>query len=248
MNAKTAARAAATQADPRWAAVIARDRAADGAFCYSVATTGVYCRPSCSGRPKPQNVAFHASCDDAEAAGFRPCKRCRPRRQAEAIAWVCGESALGTVLVAQSATGVCAVLIGDTADVLIDELHSRFPQAVLQAGDEQTVALLACVLALLGDPGACLELPLDLRGTPFQLRVWRALLKIPVGETASYTDIAERIGAPAAVRAVAGACAANALAVLIPCHRVLRRDGGLSGYRWGIERKRELLAMEAVRA
>ncbi|GHD56551.1 methylated-DNA--[protein]-cysteine S-methyltransferase [Jeongeupia chitinilytica] len=239
----TAARALATQSDPRWAAVLARDR--EATFYYSVATTGVYCRPSCGARPKPENVAFHASCDAAEAAGFRPCKRCRPRLQPEVLRHACGESLLGTVLVAQSAGGICAVLIGDAAASLLDDLQARFPKARIGQGDETTVALLAQVLALISRPAHAIAVPLDARGTAFQQAVWQALRQIPAGETRSYAELAKALGAPSAVRAVAGACAANPLAVVVPCHRVLRSDGTISGYRWGVERKQALLALEA---
>ncbi|AOY01935.1 methylated-DNA--[protein]-cysteine S-methyltransferase [Jeongeupia sp. USM3] len=242
---QTAARALATQSDPRWAAVLGRDR--NATFYYSVATTGVYCKPSCGARPRPENVAFHASCDAAEAAGFRPCKRCRPRSRPEVLRHAIGESPLGAVLLAQSAQGVCAVLIGDEPAPLLDDLRRRFPTARIEAGDETTVAALAQVLAQVSQPQRAVALPLDARGTAFQQTVWQALRQIPPGETRSYAELARAIGAPASVRAVAGACAANPLAVVVPCHRVLRSDGGLSGYRWGVARKRALLAAEAGR-
>jgi AraC family transcriptional regulator of adaptative response/methylated-DNA-[protein]-cysteine methyltransferase len=336
-----------TTRDPRWAAVLAHDHGADGRFFYSVRTTGVYCRPSCAARrPRPENVAFHASRADAERAGFRPCKRCKPdqpahgQMQATMVAELCrtiesaeteptlaelaaraglsayhlhrvfkavtgltpkayaaahraqrmrraladsgsvtgaiydagygsngrfyeesnqmlgmtptayraggvdveirfavGECSLGAILVAQSARGVCAILIGDDPDALARELQDRFPQATLVGGDAAFEQLVATVVGFVEAPGLGLDLPLDLRGTAFQRRVWEALRQIPAGQTASYTSVAERIGAPASVRAVAQACAANPLAVAIPCHRVVRRDGGLSGYRWGVERE-----------
>jgi len=157
---------------------------------------------------------------------------------------------LGRVLVAQSSRGVCAIFLGDEAGELSQNLRSRFPHDELRevkndTGFEHTQAQnFAHIQKVIEQPGLDLALPLDLRGTPFQQRVWQALREIAPGSTASYTDIAQRIKAPTAVRAVAQACAANLLAVVIPCHRVIRRDGGLSGYRWGIERKRALLARE----
>jgi AraC family transcriptional regulator, regulatory protein of adaptative response / methylated-DNA-[protein]-cysteine methyltransferase len=348
----------ATEQDPRWARVIARDRAADGAFFYSVATTGVYCRPSCaSRRANPKNVRFHETAAACEAAGFRPCKRCKSdqlsqeAQNAEKIARACrlvaraeepptlaqmakaaglsryhfhrlfkaatgvtpkdyvaqnradkvrkeltrsrtvteaiydsgfnsngrfyeksdallgmsptdyraggagaairfavGECSLGSILVAQSDKGVCAILMGDDPQELVRNLQDSFPKAELIGADNAFEALVAQVVGLIETPGVGLDLPLDVRGTAFQQRVWQALREIPVGATVSYADIARRIGAPKAVRAVAGACAANSLAVAIPCHRVVRNDGALSGYRWGVERKRALLDREARRA
>jgi AraC family transcriptional regulator of adaptative response/methylated-DNA-[protein]-cysteine methyltransferase len=347
----------ATEADPRWAAVVARDRGADGAFYYSVKTTGVYCRPSCGARlPRPENVRFHASRAAAEQAGFRPCKRCKPdqpapeARQARKVAEICryieaaeeiptlkqlarkaglspyhfhrlfksvtgltprgyavarrarrvrdglrksgtvteamfdagfsssgrfyaasdrmlgmsprrfraggagtdirfaiGDCSLGSVLVANSDRGVCAILLGDDPDALARELQDQFPRANLIGGDAGFERLVARVVAFVEAPARGLDLPLDIRGTAFQQRVWQALRKIPTGATASYADIARRIGAPKSVRAVAQACAANRLAVAIPCHRVVCNDGGLSGYRWGVERKRALLDRETGR-
>jgi AraC family transcriptional regulator of adaptative response/methylated-DNA-[protein]-cysteine methyltransferase len=357
MNApdKATVRAAATLNDPCWTAVAARDAKADGKFYYAVKTTGVYCRPSCAARlARPENVRFFASCHEAEAAGFRPCRRCKPnllplatqhaamiaaacrmieqsesmpalaqlaqhaglstfhfqrmfrkitgltprqyaqahrnRRMRSALAqddtvteaifnagyhstsrfyeksdallgmtpsayraggagttirFAVGQCSLGAILVAQSARGVCAILMGDDPEALVRDLQDRFPQAELIGGDENFEQAVAQVVGFVEAPGIGLQLPLDIRGTAFQQRVWEALRAIPVGETVTYTEIARRIGAPKAVRAVAGACAANALAVAIPCHRVVRSDGSLSGYRWGIERKRALLDKEA---
>ncbi|OBX34665.1 bifunctional transcriptional activator/DNA repair enzyme Ada [Halomonas elongata] len=162
-----------------------------------------------------------------------------------AIRFAVGECSLGSVLVACSARGVCAILLGDDPDDLVRDLQDRFPQAELDAGEASFESWVAQVIGLIDDPALGTELPLDIRGTAFQQRVWQALREIPAGTTASYTEIAERIGSPAAVRAVARACAANPLAVAIPCHRVVRQDGNLSGYRWGIERKRALLEREA---
>ncbi len=353
---KTEFLAAATVSDPRWAAVVARDKAADGGFFYSVKTTGVYCKPSCAARPaRPENVAFHASTADAARAGFRPCKRCKPdqasqkEQHAAKVAEVCrfiegaeqvptldqlarqaglsayhlhrvfkgvtgltprayaaahrarrvrqalgrggsvtdaiydagynsngrfyeesgqvlgmtptsyrtgganieirfaiGECSLGSILVAQSGRGVCAILLGDDPDALARDLQDRFPHARLIGGDAGFERLVARVVGLIEAPALGLDLPLDLRGTAFQQRVWQALREIPVGAKASYSDVARRIGAPKSVRAVARACGANALAVMIPCHRVVRHDGALSGYRWGVERKHALLEREAL--
>ena len=341
----------------RWLAVVGRDRAADGHFFYSVRTTGVYCRPSCpSRRARRAHVRFHRTRAEAERAGFRPCRRCRPdepvlaARRATLVARACrsieraerpptlralaaaagmsrfhfhrvftsvtgvsprayavahrtrrlreglarsptvtealygagfnssgrfyadapevlgmtptrfraggagtvmrfavGQCWLGAVLVAATETGVCAIFLGDDPDTLLQELQDRFPKAGLVGGDRNFEGLIATVIGLVEAPGLGLDLPLDVRGTAFQQRVWQALRDIPAGATASYTEIAHRIGAPKAVRGVAGACAANPIAVAIPCHRVVRRDGALAGYRWGIERKRALLAREAIR-
>ena len=350
-----AAPAQPTESDKRWDAVVNRDAAFDGKFVYSVATTGVYCRPSCPSRlAKPVNVAFHDSCEDAERAGFRPCKRCRPNEPARAvrhaalIAEACrlieaseelpalsaiaksagmspfyfhrlfkaqtgltpkaygdayrarrvrdeladgtgtvtdaiysagfnsngrfyatstdilgmtptafrsggpnadirfaiGECSLGSILVASSDKGVCAIFIGDDPAGLARELQDRFPKANLIGGDPKFESTVAKVVGLVEAPGLGCDLPLDVRGTAFQQRVWQALRHIPAGKTASYAEIARRIGKPKAVRAVAQACAANKIAVAIPCHRVVRDDGSLSGYRWGVDRKRQLLDRE----
>ena len=352
---RTLALEAATLADPRWAAVAARDRRADGRFFYSVRTTGVFCRPSCAARlARPENVAFHKTAADAERAGVRPCKRCKPDeaphsdRRAAQIADLCryiasaeqaptlnalaeragmsayhlhrvfkrvtgltpkayasagragrvrerlesggsvtaaiynagynsngrfyeesnqvlgmtptefkgggdnteirfaiGECSLGAILVAQSRRGVAAISIGDEPEALVRELQDRFPRARLIGGDVGFERMVAQVVGFVEASALGLDLPLDVRGTAFQQRVWQALRDIPSGQTASYADIARRIGAPTSVRAVAQACGANALAIAIPCHRVVRSDGALSGYRWGVERKRALLQREA---
>jgi AraC family transcriptional regulator, regulatory protein of adaptative response / methylated-DNA-[protein]-cysteine methyltransferase len=346
---------ASARDEARWNAVVARDRSYDGKFYYSVASTGVYCRPSCPARlAKRANVRFHDTIAEAEAAGFRSCKRCRPNEPAldalhaakiteacrfveeaeeapkldelarrvglspyhfhrlfKAIAGVTpkaymvahrqarvrdklrrtnsvteaiydsgfnssgrfyadstkilgmtprafracgadaeikfavGECSLGSILVAASKKGVCAISFGDEPDALVRDLQDRFPKARLIGGDVDFERLVAKVVGFVEAPTIGLDLPLDIRGTAFQHRVWAALRDIPVGSTASYTDIAERIGEPKAVRAVAGACAANKIAVAIPCHRVVQNDGSLSGYRWGVDRKRALLDKEA---
>jgi AraC family transcriptional regulator of adaptative response/methylated-DNA-[protein]-cysteine methyltransferase len=345
-----------SSAEDRWAAVVRRDRRADGIFYYSVQTTGVYCRPGCAARrPRREHVRFHATCQEAEAAGFRPCRRCRPDeraladRHAAAVARACrlietaeempglaalagaagmsrfhfhrvfkattgvtprayaaahrarrvrdaltrgktvtdaiyeagfassgrfyatsgavlgmtptdfrsggagasirfavGECSLGSILVAATEKGVCAILLGDDPDRLVRDLQDRFPKARLIGADQGFEHVVARVVGLVERPALGLDLPLDVRGTAFQQRVWQALRRIPAGATATYRDIAERLGVPRAVRAVARACASNPIAVAIPCHRVVRRDGALSGYRWGVDRKRALLAREAA--
>ena len=160
------------------------------------------------------------------------------------IRFAVGQSSLGSVLVAASETGVCAILLGDDPEFLTRDLHGRFPGVTLTPGDGDFVAWVADAVALVEKPALGLGLPLDIRGTAFQVRVWEALRQIPAGETVNYTQIAERIGRPTAARAVAQACGANPLAVVIPCHRVIRTDESLSGYRWGVARKAELLKRE----
>lgn len=343
--------------EERWTAVLDRDPGAEGAFFYSVATTGVYCRPGCpSRRPRREHVRFHTSRKEAENAGFRACRRCRPdepplaERRAEAVAAACrlietaeetpplealaaaagmsrfhfhrvfkaatgctprafaaarradrvrealqgegggtvtdavydagfhsnarfyaassdilgmtptafrrggagetirfavGECSLGAVLVAATGKGVCAITLGDDPDALVHDLEDRFPRAELVGGDREFEARVARVVGFVEAPARGLDLPLDVRGTTFQQRVWQALREVPAGATAAYGEVAERIGSPGAARAVARACAANPLAVAIPCHRVVRNDGAPGGYRWGAERKRALLDREA---
>ena len=165
----------------------------------------------------------------------------------EEIKFAVGETSLGAILVASSRKGVAAILLGDDPDELVRNLQDRFPKAHLIGADRKYEALVARVVGFVEMPEIGLDLPLDVRGTAFQQRVWQALQEIPVGETVSYAEIARRIGSPKSVRAVAGACAANALAVAIPCHRVVRNDGSLAGYAWGVERKRALLGREAGR-
>lgn len=337
----------------RWEALRMRDARADGIFFYSVATTGVYCHPSCAARPaRRENVAFHDTRDAAERRGFRACKRCRPdlapraereaalvaqacrsieaaevalplqaladaagvspfhfhrlfrrvvgvtpkayavaRRAAkvqgglakaasvtetiyeagfgsagrfyeaaegmlgmtpsawraggrgEAIGFATGDCSLGCVLVATTAKGICAILLGDEAAALAADLAGRFPSARISA-DAAFGDLVERVIAYVDAPGNGIGLPLDIRGTAFQRQVWEVLQSIPAGETRSYSQVADMIGNPQAARAVATACAANQLAVVVPCHRVVARDGGLAGYRWGVDRKRDLLQRE----
>jgi AraC family transcriptional regulator, regulatory protein of adaptative response / methylated-DNA-[protein]-cysteine methyltransferase len=165
----------------------------------------------------------------------------------EEIRFAVGQSSLGAILVASSTKGVAAILLGDDPDTLVRNLQDRFREARLIGGDNEYEALVARVVGFVEAPEIGLDLPLDVRGTAFQQRVWRALTEIPVGETISYSELARRIGEPKSVRGVAGACAANNLAVAIPCHRVVRKDGSASGYAWGVERKRALLDKEAAR-
>ncbi|MGL4465356.1 MAG: bifunctional transcriptional activator/DNA repair enzyme AdaA [Planctomycetia bacterium] len=322
-----------TPADPRdddrWKAVADRDVTADGEFFYSVKTTGVYCRPGCPSKtPKRANVRFHDGVAEAEAAGFRPCLRCRPtatppgEKQAVAVAHACrlietapkpptldelalavgldphhfhrlfkeqtgltpkgyadarrvkteladagvpstgrleeavpdlrgttiryalGQSWLGAILVAATAKGVCSILLGDDPAVLVADLRERFPTADLAEGDADFAHTVAAVVDFVARPSQGLSLPLDAQGTAFQQRVWKTLRRVPAGATTTYSKLADKIGRPTAGRAVAAACAANPIAVAIPCHRVVRNDGTLSGYRWGVERKAELLRRE----
>ncbi|WP_051229329.1 bifunctional DNA-binding transcriptional regulator/O6-methylguanine-DNA methyltransferase Ada [Paludibacterium yongneupense] len=175
--------------------------------------------------------------------GMRPGDFRRGGQQAT-IRFAVGQCSLGAILVAQSQRGICAISLGDDPDALLRDLQDQFPRADLIGGDADFERLVAEVVGFVEAPALGLKLPLDVRGTAFQQRVWQALCDIPPGTTVSYTDIATRIGSPQSVRAVARACAANRIAVAIPCHRVVRRNGGISGYRWGVERKRELLQRE----
>jgi AraC family transcriptional regulator of adaptative response/methylated-DNA-[protein]-cysteine methyltransferase len=342
--------------EERWQAVKRRDPAFDGRFLFAVRTTGIYCRPSCASRPaKRENVSFFSTAAEAEKAGYRACKRCRPDKlgapdpQVQAVKRACerieaaeeapkladlaatvglspyhfhrvfktitgvtpkayaaetrarraadklrtaetiteaiydagfnsssrfyentdarlgmtpgavrrggagavirfavGEASLGAVLVAATDKGVCAITLGDDPEALVRDLQDRFPRAEFKGGDAEFERTIAEVVGLVEAPAQRLDLPLDIRGTAFQQKVWAALQTIPAGKTATYKEIARAIGQPTAVRAVAQACGANPLAVAIPCHRVVRSDGDLSGYRWGVERKRELIAREAA--
>ena len=342
----------------RWRAVVSRDKSRSD-FVYSVATTGVYCRPSCASRlPNRQNVAFHDNASLAEAQGFRPCKRCKPDQAAfdarqrdvrlveeacrqiseaeappnlnelagqsglspfhfhrifksvtgmtpkaydiaqrrnlmrgalqksssvtqaayeagynssagfyadaekslgmspkayrsggrgETIKFAFGKSWAGPVLVAASPKGICAILIGEDQSALLDDLKKRFPKAALSEAAKDFANVVQQVIKLVERPDTTFDLPLDIRGTAFQHLVWQALQAIPSGSTATYADIAAKIGKPKAVRAVGSACGANPVAIAVPCHRVLRHDGSLSGYRWGPHIKQELLTREAAR-
>jgi AraC family transcriptional regulator of adaptative response/methylated-DNA-[protein]-cysteine methyltransferase len=162
------------------------------------------------------------------------------------IRFAVGQCSLGAILVASTPQGVCAILLGDDPETLVRDLQDRFPHTSLVGGDADYERLVARVIGFVESPATGLDLPLDIRGTVFQQRVWQALRAIPAGATASYAEIAAGLGVPQSVRAVAGAIAANPLAVAVPCHRVIRTDGSLSGYRWGVERKRALLEREAA--
>ncbi len=339
-----------------WKAVQSNDKRFDGAFVYSVRTTGIYCRPSCSSRlPNRDNVEFFPDPAKAESRGFRACLRCRPtsekplpqvrkvidaaelleseetipldslaakvglspahfqklfkelvgvspKKFAEAkrierfkrgirdgggvtdamydagfgsssrlyegvsrklgmtpgayskkgnnmkIEYTVADCELGKLLVAQTAKGVCAVAFGDDEAKLVADLEAEFSNAAIDSASDSLRKTVAAVVGSLSGSNRSLDLPLDLRATAFQLRVWEELRKIPYGETASYQEIAERIGNRNAVRAVARACATNRVALVIPCHRVVRKGGELSGYRWGVERKRVILRNEKERS
>jgi AraC family transcriptional regulator of adaptative response/methylated-DNA-[protein]-cysteine methyltransferase len=342
----------------RWAAVVARDGDADGAFWYAVRSTGIYCRPTCRSRlPRRENVEFFAAREAAERAGFRPCKRCRPggegttARHARLVARACramdraadgagrpptlaalaaevgmsphhfqrtfravtgvtprqylaarrrerlqrelataaavtdaihgagyasgssvygasgallgmrpgdyargGEGerirfaavpcSLGWLGIGATARGVAMIAFDDDPARLRTAAAARFPRAEIVDGDAEFARWIDRVVTLVEHPADGADLPLDVRGTAFQCRVWEALRAIPPGATTTYAALAKAVGRPAAARAVAGACAANGLAVAVPCHRALRADGGLAGYRWGVERKRALLERE----
>ena len=178
-----------------------------------------------------------------KALGMRPAAY-RAGGAGETIRFAVGECSLGAILVAASQAGVCAIALGDDPDTLVKDLQGRFARANLIGGDESFEQLVAKVVGFVENPAIGLDLPLDVRGTAFQQRVWEKLCEIPLGQTRSYSELARQLGAPHATRAVAQACAANGLAVAIPCHRVVRTDGSLSGYRWGVERKQRLLARE----
>ena len=344
--------------EARWQSVLGRDPATDGAFVYAVRTTGVFCRPSCpSRRPNRANVAFYDLPEAAEAAGFRPCRRCRPeavpspdpalqavrkacrlierreegvptlaslgravglspwhlqrlfkrhlgispRDYADArrlgrtrkalkteanvghavyaagfgsssrlyeraasqlgmtpatyrkggagaeIFYATADSALGRLLVAATAAGVCFVALGDGDRTLVRDLKTEFPAAALAEDAKRLKPWLDATLRHLSGRAPALDLPLDVRATAFQWRVWQALRAIPAGETRSYRAIAEALGQPRAARAVGRACATNPVAIAIPCHRAVREDGGPGGYRWGLPRKEALIDGERRR-
>lgn len=188
------------------------------------------------------NSRFYAASD--QLLGMKA-GQFRAAGEGAVIRFAVAQSSLGAILVAQSQRGICAILLGDDPDALVRDLQDRFKKAQFVGADADFERLVAQVVGFVEAPSMGLHLPLDVRGTAFQERVWRVLREIPAGQTVSYAQIAERIGKPKAVRAVAQACGANHIAVAIPCHRVVRRDGDLSGYRWGVERKRELLRREA---
>jgi AraC family transcriptional regulator of adaptative response/methylated-DNA-[protein]-cysteine methyltransferase len=344
-----------SQAD-MWQAVLEHDEQFDGAFVYAVRTTGIFCRPSCKSRhPKRRNVEFFRSSDEAQQAGYRACKRCRPdafldpshqrveeicryiekrapegpitlthlaqtfhlspfhlqrtfkrvmgitpREYADAVRvgafkehlrsedtvtdavfaagytsnsqlyarvddqlgmtpseyqsggpsaihYATATSPLGVILAASTERGVCAVRLGDTAEQLVEDLRAEFPAAHVTAQDSALRPVLDSLLRHMAGERPHFDLPLDIRATAFQKRVWEALRRIPYGETRTYADIARAINEPAATRAVGNACASNPVAVLIPCHRVIRHDGQIGNYRWGADRKKRLLAIEHQR-
>ena len=189
------------------------------------------------------NGRFYAN--SSEMLGMKP-KDYRDGGRGTAIRFAVSKCSLGSILVAASEKGICAIFLGDDPAALTNDLAKRFPKAQLIAGDRKFQDLVARVIRFVEAPRTGLDLPLDLRGTVFQRRVWEALREIPIGTTSSYSEIAKRIGASKSVRAVARAIASNRLAVVVPCHRVLCRDGSISGYRWGVERKRSLLEKEQV--
>lgn len=182
----------------------------------------------------------------APVLGMRP-KSFRAGGKDAAIRFALGQCSLGAILVAATQRGVCAISLGDDPEKLLQDLEDRFPEAELIGGDADFERLVAIVVGLIERPGPWPDLPLDIRGTAFQQRVWAAIARIPVGETLSYAELARRVGVPKAIRAVAGACAANQLAVAIPCHRVVRGDGAMAGYRWGVARKKALIVREKSR-
>jgi AraC family transcriptional regulator of adaptative response/methylated-DNA-[protein]-cysteine methyltransferase len=336
---------------PFFDALSRRDKAADGVFFYAVATTGVYCLPSCAAKnPRPENTSYYATTAAAEADGFRACKRCRPNEadanaalaaaacrrieaaetppglaalaaaaglspshfhrlfkaatgvtpKAYAAAWRAGQArrslgagasvtdaiyeagysapsrfyagaaagmgmapksfgagaagqkigfavapcSLGVVLAAHNGGKICAISLGDDEAALHAALARTFHKAEIAPAGPDFSKSLAAIVALVDSPARPVNLPLDIAGTALQLRVWQALRAVPAGATVSYTELAALVGAPKSVRAVAAACAANRLAVAIPCHRAVRADGGLAGYRWGLARKQALLDAE----
>jgi AraC family transcriptional regulator of adaptative response/methylated-DNA-[protein]-cysteine methyltransferase len=233
--------------DARWEALRRRDRDAEGRFFIGVRTTGVYCLASCAGRPLRKNVSFHDTRESARAAGLRPCLRCKPDQPRETLRWATVATDLGLALVARSEAGLRLVTLGDDPGLLARDLERRVRSARLTHDPDGLTTDLKAVAQQIDHPDAKLDLSLDAQGTDLQKTVWAALRAIPAGTTASYAEVARTIGRPTAARAVAQACGANPLAVITPCHRVVRADGGLSGYRWGVERKRRLLAREAAR-
>ncbi|HXS11892.1 MAG TPA: bifunctional DNA-binding transcriptional regulator/O6-methylguanine-DNA methyltransferase Ada [Acidobacteriaceae bacterium] len=354
-------RPAVFDSEAAWQQVLARDASANGHFVYGVQSTGIYCRPGCpSRRPARNNVRFFATCEEAEASGFRACLRCEPRRRSaredphagavtraaemlreqagesisldalaqsvglsrfallrgfqrvlgitpsefvraqrrerfrkevrrssasvtdavyaagfgsssrlyenaanalgmrpstmkahgagETIRWSTTESPLGRILVAATGRGLCAVLFANSDKEAERELESLFAKAKLQRDDAGLGEAVRVVLSQMTESATAASLPFDVRATSFQHRVWEALRTIPRGETRTYSQIAQTIGSPKALRAVGAACGANPLAIVVPCHRAIGSDGRLTGYRWGVERKRQLLEIERGRA
>ena len=220
-----------------YAAQIQARRAADGLHTAETITEAIY------GAGFNSSSRFYENA--AARLGMTP-TAVRRGGEGAAIRFAIGEASLGAVLVAATDKGVCAIMLGDDPDRLARKLQDRFPRAELVGGDPAFERIIAQVVGLIEAPGQSLDLPLDIRGTAFQERVWQALRAIPPGRTATYAEIARAVGRPKAARAVAQACAANPLAIAIPCHRVVRADGDVSGYRWGVERKRALLDREAA--
>lgn len=232
-----------------WKLVAQRDARADAQFLYGVRTMNVVCRPSCpSRRPNRVNVELFDGLAAAQEAGYRACKRCRPDvpRAPLRLQATVTDCALGVALLARNARGLCALLLGDDAHILLQHLAKRFPRAGIVVDPAALAVEAARLHAFLAAPAAGFDTELDLAGTDFQLAVWTALLAVPSGSTATYAEIARRIGRPHAVRAVGTACAANPVALAVPCHRVVRSDGSDHRYAWGAARKRALLALEAA--
>jgi AraC family transcriptional regulator of adaptative response/methylated-DNA-[protein]-cysteine methyltransferase len=218
---------------------------------YAAAVRGSRTREALAGADKVTSAIYAAGYESsgrfyeraAQMLGMTPTEF-RAGGQHVSIRFAVGQCWLGAILVAATEKGICAISLGSDADVLVRELQDRFQSAKLCGDDPAFAMLIARVVGFVADPARGLDLPLDIRGTAFQQQVWEALRKIPAGSTLTYAELAQRLGKPQSVRAVASACAANVLAVAIPCHRVIRTDGSLSGYRWGIERKQALLARE----
>lgn len=194
-------------------------------------------------RPTTVTAACHAIESSDKMLGVA-LRAHRNGGKGEMIRFSIRECSLGSILVAASGNGVCCITLGDDPEFLLADLRNRFRHAEFIGGDSEFEKRVAKVMGFVEAPKLGLDIPLDIRGTAFQHRVWQALRAIPIGSTLSYAQVAEKIGSPKSVRAVAGACAANSIAVAIPCHRVVRSDGNLSGYRWGVERKRSLLERE----
>lgn len=232
----------------RWQAALRRDGQCDGEFVFAVKTTGVYCRPSRPSRlPLRDNVALFDTATAARAAGFRACKRCAPDgARGEQIRHMVADSPLGPVIIAAKTKGLCMVEFGDSRDALLTTLQARFPRATLQPVDAEFSRWARQVLACVAAPALAVDLPKDVRGTPFPRQVWEELRAIPVGQTACYRQIAARVGKPSGARAVARACASNPVVVIVTCHRVSAMGGGRAGYRWRLDRKEALLAQEAA--
>ncbi|MBO9436667.1 methylated-DNA--[protein]-cysteine S-methyltransferase [Ruegeria sp. R13_0] len=224
----------------------------DGRFVYAVRASGVYCRPSCPSRlPKRENTAFFDGPEQAEAAGFRACKRCggiqAPRKpHEELVGYAIEKTAIGYCLVAIGPRAVMSVELGDSPDTLREAFCAQYTNAVELRTDHAAMRIIKNVVAIVENPKSSHAIPLDFQGTRFQKNVWNALRKIPAGQTATYAQIANAIGKPNAARAVGAACGANRFAVLVPCHRVLRADGTSKGFRWGLGRKKQLLQLGAA--